>query len=209
MSSTTAVPPIADRAAVLRRRGAVPWRAVGALAVVLAFANGFVVIALQGAVGAIERTQNPFGDWMRWSAVLVPVFGLAVRWALGRAARRGRRTLTTVLLVAAVATAVGIAAMIASTAYDYHLQAELLAKSSSLHVHTASGSAANSAYDDGGWSPEQRQTMLVAVKADTLGVVLLLAVNLFFTGWVTALLGGRITASRRSRTPVPAAPVSS
>jgi hypothetical protein len=189
----------AARFAVLRGRVPLSWRAVAALAVVLAFANAFVVVTLQGAVGAIERTQNPFGDWLRYSAILVPAFGLAAMWALGGAHRRGRRTLTAVLLVAAATTAVGIAAMIVSSAYDYHLQADLLARTATLHVHAVSGNAANSAYADGGWSPEQRQTLLVAVKADSIGIALLLAVNLFFTGWITALFGGRLTVSRRSR----------
>jgi hypothetical protein len=194
---STTTPPA--RFAVLRGRIPLPWGAVAALAVVLAFTNGFVVVALQGAVGAIERTQNPFADWLRYSAILVAVFGLAVMWALGRAHRRERRTPTTVLLIAAAATAVGIAAMIASTMYDYHLQTELLAQTATLHIHTVSGSAANSAYDDGGWSPEQRQTVLVALKADSLGTVVLVAVNVFFTGWITALFGGRLTVSRLTR----------
>ena len=55
---------------------------------------------------------------MRYSAILVPVFGLVVMWALGQAHRRERHTLTTVLLVAAAGTAVGIAAVIVSTMYD-------------------------------------------------------------------------------------------
>jgi hypothetical protein len=182
---------------VLRRRIALPWGAVIALAVVLALTNGFVIITLQGAVGAIERTQNPFGDWLRYSAVLVPVFGVAVTWALARAHRRGRRTATTVLFVAAVATAVGIAVLIANTAYNYHLQTELLARTAGLHAHGAGpNDAANSAYADDGWSAEQRETMLVAVRADSLGVGLLVAVNVFFTGWITALRGGRLSRSR-------------
>ena len=36
--------------------------------------------------------------------------------------------------------------------------------------------------------PEQRDTLLVAVKAVGLGGVVLLAVNVFLVGWVTALL---------------------
>jgi hypothetical protein len=183
-------PPV--RFAVLRGRVPLPWGTVVALAVMLAFANGFVIVSLQGAVGAIERAQNPFGDWLRYSAILVPAIAAAVTWTLARAHRRGRRTVTTVLLIAAAATAVGIAAMIVSSAYDYHLQTALLAKTATLHSHAVSGNAGNSAYDDSGWSPEQRQTMLVAVKADGIGIVLLSAVNLFFSGWVTALLGGRL-----------------
>ena len=38
-----------------------------------------------------------------------------------------------------------------------------------------------------------------APTAGGLGTVLLVAVNVFFTGWVTAPLGGRLTVSRLSR----------
>jgi hypothetical protein len=168
------------------------------MAVLLAFANGFVIIAIQGAVGAIERAQQPFADWMLYSVILVPVFGLAVIWALARAHRRGRRTVRTVLLVAAVMTAVGITLLIISIAYDYHLQAELLAKTASVHVHTVGGvaGAQSPTYADDGWSPELRQTMLVAVKGFSLGTILLAGVNYFLVAWVTALRGGRLSSSQ-------------
>jgi hypothetical protein len=193
-------PPV--RLAALRGRVPLPWGAVAALAVVLAFANGFVVIALQGAVGAIERAQSPFTDWLRYSAMMVPVFGLTVVLALGRAHRRGCRTVRTLLLVAAAATAVGIAVMIVSSAYDYHLQSQLLARTATLHNHTIGGSAAaNPAYADGAWTPEQRDTMLVEVKAIGLGSVLLAGVNLILVAWITALRGGRLAVVRRASVP--------
>jgi hypothetical protein len=43
--------------------------------------------------------------------------------------------------------------------------------------------------------------MLLSVKAVGLGSVVMAAVNLFFVGWVTALLGGRL---RRAGRPEPA-----
>jgi hypothetical protein len=84
-----------------------------------------------------------------------------------------------------VSAAVGIVVLIVSTAYDYHLQSQLLARSSSLHTTHLIGAsgATNSAYDDGAWSPEQRDTLLAG--------------NLFLVGWVTALRGGRLDAFRR------------
>ena len=57
--STTAsatTPPV--RFAALRGRVPLPWVTVAALAVLLAFANGFVIVAIQGAIGAIERAQH-------------------------------------------------------------------------------------------------------------------------------------------------------
>lgn len=192
----------AVRFPALRGRVPLAWGAVAALAVVLAFANGFVIVTMEGATGAIERAQGPFGDWLRYSSILVPVFGLAVMWALSRAYRRGRGTVATVLLIVAAATAVAIVALIANSAYDYHLQTALLAKTAGLHVHgTGPGDAGNTAYSDSFWSPEQRDTMLLSVKAVGLGSVVMAAVNLFFVGWVTALLGGRL---RRAGRPEPA-----
>jgi hypothetical protein len=197
--STTApatTPPV--RFAALRGRVPLPWAAVATLAVVLAFANGFVIVALQGAVGAIERAQSPFTDWLRDSALAVPVFGLAVIWVLARAHRSGRRTVTTVLLVAAATTVVGVTLMIISAGYDYHLQTQLLAKTASLHVHGTGPGSVDSAYGDAAWSPEQRETALVAVKGIGLGTVLLTAVNVGFVGWLTALFGGRLQVRRGS-----------
>jgi len=106
-TSVPASPPTV-RFAALRGRVPLPWGFVAGVAVTLALANAFVVVAVQGAIGAIERAQSPFTSWLRLSAILVPVFALAVTLALARADRRGRRTATTVLLVAAVSAAVGI-----------------------------------------------------------------------------------------------------
>lgn len=195
----------AVRFPALRGRVPLAWGAVAALAVVLAFANGFVIVTMEGATGAIERAQGPFGDWLRYSSILVPVFALAVMWALSRAHQRGRRTVATVLLIAAAATAVGVVALIANTAYDYHLQTALLAKTSGLHsAHALGGANSNSAYSDGVWSPDQRDTALLSVKAVGFGSVTMVAVNLFFVGWVTALLGGRLRrAGRPESAPTP------
>ena len=197
MSTSVPASPPSVRFAALRGRVALPWGAVVGMAVALALANAFVIVALQGAVGAIERAQSPFATWLRYSAILVPVFGLAVIWALSRAHRRTRRTATTVLLIAAVSAAIGIILLIISTAYDYHLQSQLLARTAGLHNHTGASDAASPAYADGAWTPEQRETMLVDVKAVGYGSVVLLGVNPFLVGWVTALRGGRLDVFRR------------
>ncbi len=198
MSTSVPASPPTVRFAALRGRVRLPWGFVAGVAVTLALANAFVIVAVQGAIGAIERAQSPFTSWLRLAAILVPVFALAVTLALARADRRGRRTATIVLLVAAVSAAVGIVVLIISTAYDYHLQSQLLAKSSSLHTHLIGASGAtNSAYDDGAWSPEQRDTLLTDVRGAGLGGVVLLAGNLFLVAWVTALRGGQLDALRR------------
>ena len=41
----------------------VPWLTVLPFAVVMAYADGFWMTSLRGAVGAIERTDEPFTSW--------------------------------------------------------------------------------------------------------------------------------------------------
>ena len=52
------------------------WRAV------VAFADGFWLTSLRGAVGAIERTQSPFTTWWHESSLSLPIFVFAVLGAL-------------------------------------------------------------------------------------------------------------------------------
>ena len=61
---------------------------VAVLAVVMAAADGFILTSLQGAVGAIERAQGPFGSWLRDTALILPVFVVAIVWAFTRAHRK-------------------------------------------------------------------------------------------------------------------------
>src|SRR6185503_166939 len=111
---------------------AVPWFTVVTLAVVMAYAAGFWLISLRGDVGAIERTQDPFADWLRESTLSLPVFVFAVLGALTLALRwfgpapRGRAVLGTALVVAAAGTLAGIVELAASSAYDYRLQSHML-----------------------------------------------------------------------------------
>jgi hypothetical protein len=203
------------RFAAFRGKVPLPWVTVFVLAIVMAAADGFILTSLQGAVGAIERAQGPFTSWLRDTAIVLPVFVVAVMWAFTRAHRKHglaspamrswRRVVTTALLIVAAGTAVGIAETTVSAAMDYRLQSQLLQRTSALHNHTigaANGSAvANPAYSDGGWSPEQRQTMALDVKAVGFGSGLILATNVVLVGWVVALRGGRldVVPSRRRR----------
>jgi hypothetical protein len=186
------------RFAAYRGKVPLPWVTVAVLAVLMAAADGFILTSLQGAVGAIERSQSPFVSWLRYTAMLSPVFGLALVWAFGRAHRGGRRTLGTALLVVLAATAVGIVVLVISTAYDYHLQSALLARMQVSHGHsTGISGTGSSVYGDGGWSPEQRDTMLVDVKAVGYGSVLIAGANVLLVGWITALCGGRLRRSTK------------
>ena len=82
-SSNTSTPP--------RARPSVSWWTVGLFAVVLTAADGFWATSLRGAVGYIEATQQPFPDWLRYLAVMLPIFAAAVFGAaLARTAPRRR-----------------------------------------------------------------------------------------------------------------------
>src|SRR6185436_20705352 len=128
--STMSINATMERRGTLRGRlSAVPWSTVVPLAVVLAYADGFWLISLRGAVGAIERTQEPFVSWLRESTLALPVFVLAVLGALtlatrwfGPVLRKPKSVVAAGLLVVAASTLVGIAGLAASSAYDYHLQ---------------------------------------------------------------------------------------
>ena len=58
-----------QRAGALEGRLGVPWLTVLPLAAVMAYADGFWMMSLRGAVGAIERTQEPFTSWWRESTL--------------------------------------------------------------------------------------------------------------------------------------------
>lgn len=133
---------------ILRGRLTVPWPTVLSVAAVLAYADGFWMVSLRGAVGSIERTQEPFATWLRESTLVLPVFVFAVLGALtlalhlfGSVLRTLRSVLATALLIATAGTLVGIAEMAASSAYDYHLQSSQLQLMASMGGACAGGAA--------------------------------------------------------------------
>jgi hypothetical protein len=56
----------------------VAWWTVLPLAALMAYGDGFWVISLRGAAGAIERMDSPFQAWLRESTLFLPVFVIAV-----------------------------------------------------------------------------------------------------------------------------------
>lgn len=143
---------------------------------------------------------------------MLPVFVVAVIWAFTRAHRKHGLTtkalrspvkvLTTALLIVAAGSVVGIGETVVSGSVDYHLQSNLLQRTAGLHDHGgAATTGTNPAYTGGGWTPEQRQTMAVDVKAAAFGSGIIVVVNLVLVGWVVALRGGRldVVPSRRRR----------
>src|SRR5688572_21862591 len=128
MSVISAWAPAADR----RTSRPVAWTTVAVLAVVMAFADGFVLTAVQGAVGAVGRAQEPVTFWLWSSSALTPVFALAVfaairyaRRLFGPTLRSPLRVVGAALLIALAGSAVGTAGLAVSAAYDYDQQSEM------------------------------------------------------------------------------------
>jgi len=193
MSQTTKVTKsTTERPDAIPGRLAIPWLTVMSLAVVMAYATGFWLVSLRGAVGAIERTQGPFVTWLRESTLLLPVFVLAVLGALtlamrrfGPVLRRARMVVAAALMVVAAGTLVGIAAIAASAAYDYHLQSNLLQTVGSM----------NHGGGPAGVQAQQQASLDLQVRAVAYGSAILLATNLVLVGWVLAFRGGRLDVS--------------
>ena len=200
------------RHATFRGQVPLPWVTIAALAFVMAAADDFVVVSLRGAFGAIERAQTPFDSWIRESSLMTPLLALVVMWAFRRAHRKHGLTtsalrkplnvIRTALLIAAAGSAVSIAALTASTAYDYHLQSALLERTAALHGHSiasTNGVALDAAHADGTWTPAQRQTLSLDVASIGLGSALIVVGNVVLVGWVVALRGGRLDVTLRRR----------
>jgi hypothetical protein len=180
---------------LLSRLRAVPWLTVLPLAVVMAYADGFWMVALRGTVGAIERTQEPFASWLRESALTLPVFALAVAGALTLGARRfgpvlrtWKTVVATGLMVVAAGTMVGIYAVGTSSAYDYQLQSGQLTVMGATHTldNTTAGKSL---------ALQQRASLGLQVRALGYGSAILLVTNLAVVGWVVAMRGGRLKVS--------------
>ncbi|MDQ0616370.1 hypothetical protein [Arthrobacter globiformis] len=174
-------------------RPAVPWLTIIPLAAMMAYADGFWMVSLRGAVGAIERTQEPFASWLRESTVLLPAFVLAVIAAVTLALRwfgpllAGKKAfLTTALLVAAAGTVAGTVILAASEAWDYALQHDLMGS-----LHHASSVQSVEQLD--------QASLGLQLAAFGYGVGLLLVTNLVVTGWTVAIRGGRLDVSRQQK----------
>lgn len=204
----------APTAAARRGRALGPWLTVGVLAAVMAYADGFWLVSLQGALGAIERSQSPFAFWLRDATLMVPVYAVAVLVALRWVARRSgpvlvraRQVLLAGLLVTVAGSAVGTGWVAASSAYDYHLQTQQIALMHALHGHGStlrsdSGPtvAAPLVVDGCDVLCRQRQaTLSVHLHGVGLAAGLLAGTNLLLVGWVVAARGGRLVVPARLR----------
>jgi hypothetical protein len=212
----------------LLRQPPLPWTTVLVAAALMAYADGFWLISLQDAVGAIERTQGPFLHWLRDSTLLMVPFTAAVLaaavWArrlFGEPVERPRVVLGTVALVVAAGTLVGISAIAASAVYDYRLQSAQIATMAEVHTRVTpagppigqsagqtdgqpNGLVADTHHatsGDGclGTCQSRRLTRAVHLRAVAYAVPVLLVTNLVLVGWWVAARGGRLgVATSRS-----------
>ena len=176
-------------------RRCVPWTTVVTLAAVLAYADGYWLISLRGAIGAIERTDHPFASWLRESTMVLPVFVFAVLAALTLAlhwlAPKVGETSTvvaTALVIVVCGTLVGVAALVASAAYDYRLQSaqlHVMQGMISMHGHCDTNCLAH----------EDRDTLALQVRGVLLVGRWILLSNLVLVAWVVAIMGGRLKLS--------------
>jgi hypothetical protein len=182
-----------DRSGSVTGQPAVPWLTVLSLSIVMAYADGFWMMSLRGAVGAIERTEEPFASWLRESTLVLPVFVFAVLGALTLALRLfgpvlGRSgTILTALLIVAAGSAIGVALITVSAAYDYQLQSSQLQLIGSMSHTCAEGDCL---------ALQEQASLELQVRAVGYGSGILLVTNLVLVGWVVAIRGGRLDVSR-------------
>lgn len=174
-------------------RTVIPWTMVLTFAAVLATADWFWVISLRGAVGATERTRDPFVSWLQGSVLLVPLFVLAMLAALtlaqrwfGPVLRRTRSVVATSLLIVASSTLAGVGALIVSGAYDLRLQLSMLDHMQPMGTQCV-GSCQELMKD---------ATLTLQLKALAAGVLILLVTNLLLVVWLVALRGGRLNPAK-------------
>lgn len=181
-----------DRSGSVPGQPTVPWLTVVSLSVVMAYADGFWMMSLRGAVGAIERTEEPFAGWLRESTLVLPVFVFAVLGALALALHlfgpvlRRSGTILTALLIVAAGTAVGVALITVSAAYDYQLQSSQLQLIGSMSHTCAEGDCL---------ALQEQASLGLQVRAVGYGSGILLVTNLVLVGWVVAIRGGRLNVS--------------
>src|SRR4051794_1111557 len=195
---TAAVGPVTRADGTASEKVAVPWPTVLTFAVALAYTDGFWIMSLRGAVGAIERTQTPLLSWMRESTLVLPLFAVAVlaavtlamRW-FGPQVSTPRRVIGTGLLLVAAATVAAVGQLLVSSAYDYHLQSQQVAMMGSMGTVCVGPCLAKS----------EHATLVLQIRAVGIGSLILLASNLVVVGWIAAMRGGRLTLATTRNTP--------
>ncbi len=217
----------------IRCRLQVSLLTVGPIAVLAALAGGFIVISLQGAVGAVERVGDPFRRWLTTSALLVPVYLLAVLGAVALArwwfaGTRFRRLLTATALATMIAATslAGVLTVAASAAYDYRFQSARMERTAATADQLTADQLTGGKLTAGSPSvaapqpassvavsvctvcESRRKTLEAHVRAGTLASIITLVTNAVLVMWVVALRGGQlwIDGPRRAAPSPPVSP---
>ena len=186
------------------------WWSVGLFAVVLAFANGFIVTSMQWTIGAIERLKPPFQQWMFNAVVMIPVYAIAIIGALylarrmaGEGSGRAKKLWIGVGAVIVAGTLVAMANMALSSLYDYTLQTTHIDLSQHLRhpLYRVDGTTPvliGSATCDA-TCQAINATRDAHVRGFFLATKLFLVIDVVAVLWTLALRGGVIWVPRRGR----------
>ena len=179
------------------------WVTVAFFAILIAYADGFWVISMQGAVATFQHTDPPFDRWLRVSTLMLPLFVLAVLSALLIARRwvgTGHRGLvkygTTALLLVVLTSGVAIGEVAGSTVYDYHTQNSGIAQREHIHATVVAPGSASLEQSGSGSCTEvcaiQRVGLRAHMRAAVSAALLVLITNLVLVLWVMALRSNRL-----------------
>ena len=175
-------------------------------AVVIAYADGFWVTSLHGAVGSVDSSQTPFVRWLRDSTMMLPALTLAVLAALvltrcwvGQSRREAVQLASAALMMIVICSVVSTGEVTVNSVTDYGVQVAQLEASHSTHATTP-------VVDPGtvvvpstgactGLCSARHQTLMVHVRAVGYAAMILLITNAVLVIWVFALRGGRLWAS--------------
>jgi hypothetical protein len=113
----------------------------------------------------------------------------------------------TALVVVAVGTLVGIGELAVSSAYDYHLQSNLILASQETHtgpgampgMAMGSGAAGAAGMNMGGVAAQQHATLMMHLRGGAFASVALLVANLVLVAWFVAMRGGSWLPLRAQR----------
>ena len=178
----------------------------------ITFADGFWLTSLQGAIGAIARSQPPTQRWLRDSVLMIPLFVIAIVAALAVARRvvrrgwpEGLKIALAALAIAAATTVVGVAEVGTSSAIDYRIQSQELSVKHAAHATPAlPGTVPLDAATSPG-VPTGSNEALRAQRSDTLHIhlrairtasVALAVTNAILVAWLLSLFGWSL--SRRT-----------
>jgi hypothetical protein len=224
MSTTLTGQPVDGRR---RSRRPIAWLSVGLFATAMSAATSFWMQSLAGADGAIERSQEPFNSWLRDTALLLPLFVLAVLGVFALAHRKfgpqiagAKAVIATAVGVVLAGSLVGVATLSANAAYDYRIQSRVLQEAHFNHSTALTGETATVHSSDFGHTHlasenacdgicvAKRQTLQTHIKGVKLVGGYLGLTNLVLVGWILAARGGRIesVSRRRRRSLTPAVP---